>query len=149
MRLVQYILKNDPQGMRHLGVRVGEEIVNMQSIRKGVPNTLLEMLTTHKNFLDEVETMPMDQFKERVTINQVNLLPPISGSDKVVCVGMNYVDHCEEQNCPVPEEPIFFSKFSTTLVGPFDPIPYPKMTKVRGFRYLINILHLNHKTNYV
>lgn len=42
--------------MRHLGVRVGEEIVNMQSIRKGVPNTLLEMLTTHKNFLDEVET---------------------------------------------------------------------------------------------
>lgn len=75
--------------------------------------------------------MELNHVKDRVALDQVRLLPPISGPDKVVCVGMNYTDHCEEQNCPVPQEPIFFSKFASSLVGPFDPIPYPKVTKVR------------------
>lgn len=55
-------------------------------------------------------------------------MPPISGSDKVICVGMNYTDHCLEQNVPVPEEPIFFSKFGSCLIGPYSTIPYPEMT---------------------
>ena len=30
------------------------------------------------------------------------------GSEKVLCVGMNYVDHCLEQNVPIPKEPLIF-----------------------------------------
>lgn len=74
--------------------------------------------------------MKLDGIKERVKVSEVELLPPISNSDKVICVGMNYKDHCEEQNCPVPAEPIFFSKFASTLVGPFADVPYPKPTNV-------------------
>jgi len=74
--------------------------------------------------------MKLDDFRERIPLEGVQLLPPISNPDKVVCVGMNYRDHCEEQNCPVPAEPIFFSKFASSLVGPNDSIPYPKMTSV-------------------
>lgn len=29
-------------------------------------------------------------------------------SEKVLCVGMNYVDHCTEQNLPIPVEPVIF-----------------------------------------
>jgi 2-keto-4-pentenoate hydratase/2-oxohepta-3-ene-1,7-dioic acid hydratase in catechol pathway len=28
--------------------------------------------------------------------------------EKVLCVGMNYVDHCTEQNLPIPKEPVIF-----------------------------------------
>lgn len=56
MRLVQYVLRNDTNAVRQLGVRVGQEIINMQSIKKGLPNTLLELLNNHMSFLDEVET---------------------------------------------------------------------------------------------
>lgn len=34
--------------------------------------------------------MKLDPIKERVSIDKVTLLPPISNPDKVVCVGMNY-----------------------------------------------------------
>jgi len=34
--------------------------------------------------------------------------------------GLNYQDHCDEQNKPAPKEPMFFSKFNNALVGPQD-----------------------------
>ena len=36
---------------------------------------------------------------------------------------MNYVDHCTEQNVPVPTVPLVFSKFGSCIVGPGDGIP--------------------------
>lgn len=38
------------------------------------------------------------------------------------CLGMNYIDHCTEQNIPVPEEPVIFNKFPSALAGPNDPV---------------------------
>ena len=35
---------------------------------------------------------------------------------------MNYVDHCEEQNYPVPDEPILFSKFNSSITHPGSPV---------------------------
>lgn len=50
------------------------------------------------------------------------LLAPIYGPEKIICIGMNYVDHCTEQNMPVPTEPVVFSKFSSCITAPGDPI---------------------------
>jgi 2-keto-4-pentenoate hydratase/2-oxohepta-3-ene-1,7-dioic acid hydratase in catechol pathway len=70
-----------------------------------------------------------------VSLSEVKLLSPITKPDKVVCVGLNYRDHCEEQNKPIPTEPVIFSKFSSVIVGPHDDVEYPKdVTKVN---YLI------------
>ncbi|XP_026984778.1 fumarylacetoacetate hydrolase domain-containing protein 2A isoform X1 [Sagmatias obliquidens] len=57
--------------------------------------------------------------------SEVTFLAPVTRPDKVVCVGMNYVDHCKEQNVPVPKEPIIFSKFSSSIVGPYDEVVLP------------------------
>lgn len=43
---------------------------------------------------------------------------------------MNYVDHCKEQNVPVPKEPIIFSKFASSIVGPYDEIVLPPKSQV-------------------
>jgi len=37
-------------------------------------------------------------------------------------VGMNYVDHCLEQNLPVPKEPVVFCKFANAITDPGAPI---------------------------
>ena len=42
---------------------------------------------------------------------------------------MNYKDHCEEQGAPIPKEPVVFNKFPSTIVGPFDNLPYPEISK--------------------
>ena len=62
----------------------------------------------------------------------MELLSPVTSPDKVICIGMNYRDHCEEQGAPVPTEPVVFNKFPSCLAGPFDPIPYPAVTEVGG-----------------
>ena len=50
----------------------------------------------------------------------------ISKPSKFIGIGLNFKDHAEEQNLPVPKEPIIFSKFTSCITGPNDPIIIPK-----------------------
>lgn len=56
----------------------------------------------------------------------------MTGPEKVVCVGMNYRDHCLEQNAPIPKEPIIFNKFPSAITGPYDDIILPSESQVRA-----------------
>ncbi len=47
-----------------------------------------------------------------------DLKAPIYDPQKLICVGLNYRDHCAEQNITVPEEPLIFSKFSSAITEP-------------------------------
>ena len=47
---------------------------------------------------------------------------PITSPEKVVCVGLNYREHAAEGDNPLPEEPVLFSKFPTTIIGPGDDV---------------------------
>ena len=57
-----------------------------------------------------------------VDIDAVKLLNPVSRPGKIVAIGLNYLDHCKEANMPVPERPLVFTKFTTSIVGPGDEI---------------------------
>ena len=50
---------------------------------------------------------------------------PIDRPSKIVCVGLNYRDHAEEQGAPLPEAPLLFAKWQNTLIGPGEPIVIP------------------------
>jgi 2-keto-4-pentenoate hydratase/2-oxohepta-3-ene-1,7-dioic acid hydratase in catechol pathway len=41
---------------------------------------------------------------------------------KILCLGLNYVDHAAEQGKAPPEEPTLFMKPRTTIVGPYDDV---------------------------
>ena len=38
--------------------------------------------------------------------------------EKIVCVGLNYMDHAAELSLELPAEPLLFGKFPNTLVDP-------------------------------
>jgi 2,4-didehydro-3-deoxy-L-rhamnonate hydrolase len=50
---------------------------------------------------------------------------PIARPGKIVCVGLNYRDHAEEQGVDLPTAPLFFAKYTTALIGPGDAIVIP------------------------
>jgi 2-keto-4-pentenoate hydratase/2-oxohepta-3-ene-1,7-dioic acid hydratase in catechol pathway len=52
---------------------------------------------------------------------------PIERPGKIICVGLNYRDHAEEQGVDLPKAPLFFSKYTTCLIGPGDPIVIPPL----------------------
>jgi 2-keto-4-pentenoate hydratase/2-oxohepta-3-ene-1,7-dioic acid hydratase in catechol pathway len=54
---------------------------------------------------------------------------PIERPQKIVCVGLNYRDHAEEQGVDLPERPLLFAKWPNTLIGPGEPIVIPTITE--------------------
>jgi 2,4-diketo-3-deoxy-L-fuconate hydrolase len=50
---------------------------------------------------------------------------PIERPGKLVCVGLNYRDHAEEQGVELPSEPLLFAKWPTSLIGPGEAIVIP------------------------
>jgi len=50
----------------------------------------------------------------------------VSNPSKFIGIGLNFKDHALEQNLPIPNEPIIFSKFTNCIVGPNDDIIIPK-----------------------
>ncbi|WP_312117329.1 fumarylacetoacetate hydrolase family protein [Brevibacillus reuszeri] len=62
-----------------------------------------------------------------LSLDEIAIKAP-SEPSKVVCIGVNYRDHAEEMGIELPKEPLMFLKPSTTVVGPHEPIVYPKLT---------------------
>jgi 2-keto-4-pentenoate hydratase/2-oxohepta-3-ene-1,7-dioic acid hydratase in catechol pathway len=61
-------------------------------------------------------------------VDEVRLLSPVQPVRNVMCVGWNYLPHFEEGakihgDRPLPEHPAFFSKTTTTVIGPNDDVP--------------------------
>jgi 2-keto-4-pentenoate hydratase/2-oxohepta-3-ene-1,7-dioic acid hydratase in catechol pathway len=71
--------------------------------------------------LHEVE--PVEQ--EGVPVEGVDLLPPIARPNKIVCMGLNYRSHAEEQGAEPSETPTFFAKFANSLAPPVATVALP------------------------
>jgi 2-keto-4-pentenoate hydratase/2-oxohepta-3-ene-1,7-dioic acid hydratase in catechol pathway len=54
----------------------------------------------------------------------VRLAAPVSRPSKIVALGLNYRDHAEESRGKVPEAPLLFAKFSSSLIGHGDTIAW-------------------------
>lgn len=52
--------------------------------------------------------------------------PPIAGTGKFICIGLNYADHAAESGMDVPPEPVIFMKATSAICGPNDPIIIPR-----------------------
>ena len=81
------------------------------------------------------ETLNFDTI-EKIKNTEISALPKldsklrigacVSKPAKFIGIGLNFKDHAEEQNLPIPKEPIIFSKFTSCITGPNDPIIVPK-----------------------
>ena len=56
----------------------------------------------------------------------IRLGSQVARPSKIICIGLNYVDHCRETGAPIPTEPIIFFKSTTSLCGPDDDLIIPK-----------------------
>jgi 2-keto-4-pentenoate hydratase/2-oxohepta-3-ene-1,7-dioic acid hydratase in catechol pathway len=70
---------------------------------------------------------------QRVNLKKLNIVKgkprlgvPVSNIGKIVCIGLNYVDHAKEVGAPLPKEPIIFLKPTSSLCGPNDEVMLPK-----------------------
>jgi acylpyruvate hydrolase len=76
--------------------------------------------------LDELgDRLGQGQAPKGVPLGKIALRPPVPDPDKIVCLGLNYRSHAEEQGAEPPDSPTFFAKFRNALVGTGEPVQRP------------------------
>jgi 2-keto-4-pentenoate hydratase/2-oxohepta-3-ene-1,7-dioic acid hydratase in catechol pathway len=103
---------------------VGDEIVGL---KRGGFETVLDAIVGGPDALDRIrrwtDAAPGGEILKTAS---VRLLAPIPRPPKIICIGLNYRDHAEESNLPIPEVPTVFAKFPTAVAAPFGDVVLPK-----------------------
>ena len=66
---------------------------------------------------------------ELIDPDTVTLRAPIARPGKIICVGLNYHDHCREQGIEPPAYPPLFAKFANAIASPGEAITRPRATE--------------------
>ncbi len=143
MKLVSYV----EAGETRAGLVVGESVIDLERASldksccpnggKPFPAGLKRVLEESEEALNQcsrVQSHFSSLSREEIPgeictpLSEVRFAPPIPDPQKIICIGMNYRDHCEEQKKPLPEKPVIFAKFPTALIGHGEPIVKPRLT---------------------
>ncbi|HWB85078.1 MAG TPA: fumarylacetoacetate hydrolase family protein [Bryobacteraceae bacterium] len=120
---MQFVTLQRP-GYIEPGVIFGDQVMGL---RGSGFNDLVSVVSGGPEALDRVKRYAEHpRGSELIDRDKVTLLAPIPRPTKIICVGLNYRDHAEESNLPIPEVPTIFSKFPTAVIGPGRPIVLPK-----------------------
>ena len=78
----------------------------------------------------------------------IRLGSPVARPSKIVCIGLNYIDHARETGATPPPEPVIFLKSTTALVGPNDDIVIPRNSKKTDWEVELAVV-IGKKASYV
>ena len=113
MRLVTMV----HEGETKVGVRKGDGVVPTDY------NDMVSLIADGELGLHRAARAAQDL----APVQPERILAPIPAPSKVLCCGVNYASHKEENpDATMPEEPFFFSKLPSSVAGPGEPIVIPR-----------------------
>lgn len=125
MKLVTFI----QNGNQRLGALVGDKIIDLNAANAQIPADTIGFLAggaeAHALATAVIANPPANAVIDAAS---VKLTAPIPRPGKIICIGLNYRDHAEESNQPIPEHPVVFAKYANTVIGSGDNIVLPKVT---------------------
>jgi 2-keto-4-pentenoate hydratase/2-oxohepta-3-ene-1,7-dioic acid hydratase in catechol pathway len=128
LRLVTF----STRGETRLGIERDGRIVDLTSgwsdvTSTSVPAGMRELLALGQEGLQAARHVA-DQAATTYAAGDVELLPPVHDPRKIICIGLNYRDHAEESGATAPPEPVVFSKYPSSLIGPEADIVLPPVS---------------------
>ncbi|CAM1305507.1 Uncharacterised protein g4077 [Pycnogonum litorale] len=118
MRFVQFTHKDSDSTKQYLGVQLPNRDVMCLSADPSLPSAMIDFIQNANN-ISTVQKILKSEDKLVLSESAIDLLAPISKPDKIVCICVNYAEHCVHLNCPIPEEPTIFNKFPSYIIGPY------------------------------
>ena len=119
MRLVRYTDGSGPAW----AIEADERIHALAALPEGSPDyTDL----TNECYIDRLRDAVQADALPTADPSRISRLAPVPRPGKIVCAGLNYRDHAEEQDEEIPEEPLLFAKAPTTVTNPGSPIIHPE-----------------------
>lgn len=127
-----HFIAYEKNGQPALGVRLGNEVAELDSCGFDVPNTLDALLELGAQGIAlarkgvEVAT--------RVNLAGLKILTPLQRPSKIICIGLNYVDHVSESPYKdLPTYPVMFSRWPSSYVAHEEPILRPHVSDTFDF----------------
>ena len=131
MKLMNFQKNNEIK----IGVVTERGILDLQEagkqLKETVPSSMEELVG--ENDLNEIATIvkraEQDTNKNLfISEEEVIYAPVLTNPEKIVCVGLNYLDHIEESKIgETPKEPVLFSKFNNALAAHNEKKPVPRV----------------------
>lgn len=90
----------------------------------------------------------LDEKKLKLVPGKPRIGPCVTNIGKFMCIGLNYSDHAEESNLPVPDHPILFMKATSAVVGPNDTVSLPRGSKKSDWEVELGVV-IGRKAKYV
>ena len=99
--------------------------------------------------LNRLQNWVKQNNKSLKTINpDIRIGPPVCRPSKIICIGLNFLDHAKESGVTPPTEPIIFFKSTTSICGPYDNVVIPKNAKKTDWEVELAIV-INKKAKYI
>lgn len=112
-----------------LGMKTNQGIIDVKQAAESysleVPTTIEEVIQGGEDALVKLGELA-EQAKPTVTEEEMVYAPVVTKPEKIICVGLNYVDHAKESNMDIPTYPVLFSKFNNSLAAHHQTITLPK-----------------------
>ena len=122
MRLVRF----QKNGGAALGIRLGDSIVDLSQAMPGAPDDLADLLRQGPAALAQaVEAARAAPVSAHIAPGGMNFLPPIARPGKIICLGVNFLDHAKEASHQKPAHLMIFMRGGTSLVGHGAPLVRP------------------------
>ena len=131
MRLLTY----DRDGAPRLGLLHNDRVIDLADasadlLGAALPSDLLAFIEAGDTALDQARSL-LDAGGELARharpLSGTRLLAPLPRPPRnLVCVGLNYAEHAAESRVTqgLPEDPVYFTKPPSTVIGPEAPIPW-------------------------
>jgi 2-keto-4-pentenoate hydratase/2-oxohepta-3-ene-1,7-dioic acid hydratase in catechol pathway len=116
------------EGRAALGARVGEDVVALADVVPGLPAdpvaalAALDLPGSATALAAKLEGAP------RTPLKGLKRLPVVPRPGKIICIGLNYVEHAKEGNNPIPDYPAVFFRGATSLAAHGEPLLRPKVS---------------------
>ncbi len=115
MRLIRF----GPAGQEKPGLWQAGRVVDLRAIFPEIPDI-------SERFFKDGWLQRIQQIEDPGQEMDIRLGCPLCRPSKIICLGLNYLDHKEESGFERPQRPLLFSKTPNALTGPFDPIMLPQ-----------------------
>lgn len=124
-------LDESPQKAYRLGKLISdEEILDLTGLVTDQNLTaaqLLECFDLESGFINQALSFSQENSASEIVKKQtVEICAPVPRPGKIICIGLNYRDHAAESGMAIPESPVIFSKFATSVVAAHQPIVIPQ-----------------------
>jgi 2-keto-4-pentenoate hydratase/2-oxohepta-3-ene-1,7-dioic acid hydratase in catechol pathway len=132
MKIVAFELNGAP----HLGVVEKDQVIDLQAVDSKVPTDLRTALAKGNGDLKPLGDLAKKApASAHVPLMGLKYLEPVTNPGKIICLGINYLDHVKEgpNRDNIPKFPTIFMRCSTSMVAHEQPIIRPKMTETLDY----------------